>query len=107
MFKTISIMLAIFLLSTSVALAHCGRCGIGAERHEHSEEEAVIETGVINDRCPVMDGEVDNDAPYTVIYEGKKIGLCCSGCVAAFNKNPEKYYEKVLKNLEVKDESDD
>lgn len=105
MLRTIGMMLVILLVFTSVAMAHCGRCGIGTEKHEHSEEATLDEAGVINDRCPVMGGEVDDDAPYTVTYEGKKIGLCCPGCVSAFDKNPEKYYKKALKNREVRDEN--
>lgn len=39
--------------------------------------------------CPVMGGRVDKTL--YVDYEGKRVYLCCQGCVAAFKANPEKY----------------
>ncbi len=55
------------------------------------------ELEVINSDCPVMGGAVAKDTPYSVVYNGKKIGFCCNGCVSAFNAEPEKYMAKVEK----------
>lgn len=43
--------------------------------------------------CPVMSGKIDEK--YFVDYQGKRIYFCCSGCVAEFNKDPEKYLKKM------------
>ena len=59
-----------------------------------------IEAPIINTTCPVMGGKVSPDTEYRVEYEGMAIGLCCEGCVNAFNENPEEYYEKVMDELE-------
>ena len=49
--------------------------------------------------CPVMGGKIDPDLYYT--YKGKKIYVCCPGCIAAIKKNPEKYLKKVQKDIET------
>jgi len=55
--------------------------------------EAAEQCEVINSTCPVMGGEVDQDTPFKVEYEGQTIGFCCAGCIDAFNAAPEKYLE--------------
>jgi len=39
--------------------------------------------------CPVMGGKI-NKSLYAD-YNGKRVYFCCVGCVAPFNKEPEKY----------------
>lgn len=39
--------------------------------------------GTVNDNCPIMGGEVSEDAP-TVQWNGKTIGFCCAGCDQKF-----------------------
>ena len=46
--------------------------------------------------CPVMGGKTDKNV-YTD-YQGKRIYFCCSGCIADFKKDPDKY----LKQMEEK-----
>jgi YHS domain-containing protein len=43
--------------------------------------------------CPVEGGKIDKSV-YTD-YQGKRIYFCCSGCIAEFQKNPEKYLKKM------------
>jgi YHS domain-containing protein len=43
--------------------------------------------------CPVMGGKVDKSV-YTD-YQGKRIYFCCSGCIADFKKDPDKYMKKM------------
>ena len=43
--------------------------------------------------CPVMGGAIDKNI--FVEYKGKKVYFCCKGCVAAFQKEPEKYIAKL------------
>ncbi|MEN6308818.1 MAG: YHS domain-containing protein [Anaerohalosphaeraceae bacterium] len=40
--------------------------------------------------CPVMVGK-PIDKNLFVEYKGKKVYFCCKGCIAEFNKEPEKY----------------
>jgi len=70
--------------------------GYAVSQNEAAEKE------IINKICPVMGGGVDRDTPYTAEYKGKKIGLCCSGCITTFNADPEKYMQKLQKRCIIK-----
>jgi len=43
--------------------------------------------------CPVEGGPINKDI-YTV-YKGKKVYFCCAGCKPIFEKDPEKYVDKL------------
>ena len=90
---SISAVILITLLCLPLVLSYA-QCGIGHVLGSNKEGE------VINKICPVMEGGVDKDTPYKTEYNGKTIGFCCSGCVATFNANPEKYIEKLELDLE-------
>lgn len=47
-------------------------------------------SAVPNTVCPVMKGKPVK-AEYSVDYKGRKVQFCCKMCIAAFNKDPEKY----------------
>ena len=66
------------------------------EKHTHLEpkEENIID--LKNKKCPVMGGDTIEDA--FIIYEGKKIHFCCSGCDKTFLQDPEKYLKKLDTN---------
>ena len=46
--------------------------------------------------CPIsgdsIGGSMGNGE--TVVYKGKSVQLCCSGCVKKFGKDPDKYLAK-------------
>ena len=44
--------------------------------------------------CPVM-GEVITSKEHYVDYRGKRIYFCCAGCPEEFNRDPEKYFQKL------------
>lgn len=46
---------------------------------------------ILNDTCPVMEGEPVGDNPVVVEYEGRKINLCCKKCKRLFFEDPTKY----------------
>ena len=48
----------------------------------------------VNKKCPVS-GEDVNPKGKTVTYKGKVVGFCCDDCIDLFNKNPEKYADKI------------
>jgi len=43
--------------------------------------------------CPVMGGEVDKTQ--FVDYEGKRIYVCCGGCIDKIKKDPAKYVKQL------------
>jgi hypothetical protein len=42
--------------------------------------------------CPVMGGKINKDL--FVDVEGKRIYVCCGGCIGAVKENPDKYMQK-------------
>lgn len=53
---------------------------------------------MVQGKCPVM-GYAPNENLY-VDYQGKRIYFCCASCPEQFNKDPEKYMQK-LKEMGV------
>jgi hypothetical protein len=49
---------------------------------------------VANKKCPISGDDV-NPKGKTVVYKDKTVGFCCDDCVALFNKNPDKYADKI------------
>jgi YHS domain-containing protein len=43
--------------------------------------------------CPVLGGEIDKNL--FVDYKGKRIYVCCAGCINDVKKDPEKYIKKL------------
>ena len=64
-----------------------------------SGQKNVTQADPLNNKdCPVSNMPVGSMEPgASLIYKGKKIGLCCQGCEATFNKDPEVFYQKALK----------
>ena len=53
-------------------------------------------TGVYaNTRCPIMGGRVKPGKGGSAVYNGKKVGFCCPGCIPAWNRLTDK--EKAAK----------
>jgi YHS domain-containing protein len=47
--------------------------------------------------CPVSGEKLGGDMgePYTFVYQGQEVKLCCSMCKAKFEKDPAKYIKKI------------
>ncbi len=44
-------------------------------------------------KCPVMGGKINKDL--YVDHEGKRIYVCCKGCISKVKADPEKYIKKI------------
>jgi YHS domain-containing protein len=44
-------------------------------------------------QCPVLGNKIDKKV--FVDYHGKRIYFCCKGCIAQFEKDPDKYLKKM------------
>jgi YHS domain-containing protein len=75
------------ILIASVALAGALHAQKTAPKGKAAEKQQTM--------CPVMGGEVDKNV--FVDYKGKRVYFCCTSCVEEFNKNPEKYMNKMRK----------
>jgi YHS domain-containing protein len=60
----------------------------GTEAEKTNESELKLQT-----TCPVMGGEINRDL--YVDHEGKRIYVCCEGCIDQVKNNPEKYIDKL------------
>ena len=54
---------------------------------------------IIVSTCPVMDAKANLDGKY-IDYKGYRVYFCCDGCDDEFEKNPDKYIEKIKANPE-------
>ncbi|AQT69482.1 Cation efflux system protein CusB precursor [Anaerohalosphaera lusitana] len=69
----------------------------GAKLEVESDGEQIV--------CPVMGGKINKDI--FVEYKGKKVYFCCAGCPEEFQKNPEKYLDKLPQFSEEDTEAED
>ena len=53
----------------------------------------IEEVGKPQTHCPVMGGKIDSDLYVDV--NGKRIYVCCRGCISAIESNPDKYIERL------------
>ncbi len=72
-------------LATTMALAEDGHA-----QHAAGEHGAKI---VAQTTCPAMGGKINKEQ--YVDYEGKRIYVCCKGCIAKIQKDPKKYIQKM------------
>jgi YHS domain-containing protein len=75
-----------------VALALLLACIMPLAASQALAAKEKAQTGIVdvgNKICPVMGGAVDGKN--FAVYEGKRYGLCCSGCEKAFLSDPAKY----------------
>jgi len=95
------------------SVAGGGFCSVGTE-NESGRDKARPSTadtakGKPQTTCPVLGGEI-NKSLY-VDYQGKRIYVCCSDCIEAVKKNPEKYIKKLeeqgvtLENISIDKDS--
>lgn len=55
--------------------------------------------------CPVMAGKIDKKV--YADYQGKRVYFCCTGCLDAFKKDPEKYIKQLESEGVVPEKSPD
>jgi YHS domain-containing protein len=59
-----------------------------------TSQPASTQPAPANKKCPVTGEDVDAKGK-TVQYKGKTVGFCCDDCIDLFNKNPEKYADRI------------
>lgn len=61
---------------------------------QKNQGKKVVEKKLVPQKtCPVMGGEINKDL--YVDYKGKRIYVCCEGCLAKLKKDPEMYSKKL------------
>ena len=88
--SAIAMALLVVSVGTGYAGENCASCK-KAPTCATKEVAAVVAKKQTN--CPVMGGVVDKKL--FVDAEGKRIYLCCEGCIAPVKKDPKKYIAKL------------
>ena len=82
---TIVLVLVSLLLVGMVTLTGC--------KKKADSGEAAVSDATEQTMCPIMNAKI-NKSLFTE-YKGKKVYFCCAGCVGKFEKEPEKYLDKL------------
>ena len=81
------------LVTTVVAGVLIAGATIAAEERPHHPKQAEEAKIVAQAKCPVMGGKINKDL--YVDHDGKRVYVCCKGCIAAVKKEPQKYIKKL------------
>lgn len=87
------------LLTAIVALTGCEK---PEEQDTNGTQEVVaqdVQAQGNQTTCPVMGGAINKDL--YVDANGKRIYVCCAGCIEEVRKDPEKYIQKLAEKGEV------
>ena len=71
---------------------------------ETKENKQAVAKSNIQTTCPVMGGAINKNLYYD--YKGKRIYVCCSGCIESVKNDPEKYIAKLEKSGVVLEKTD-
>lgn len=79
-----------------IFLAGCG--GDEPQASVETDEPVTAQTAVLHPQttCPIMAGQPIDDALY-VDYDGKRIHVCCAGCIAIVEANPQAALDTLAK----------
>ena len=84
--------IAIALLAVSVGTSYAGENCASCKKDTKATKEVAVAVKP-QTTCPVMGGAIDKKL--FVDAEGKRIYLCCTGCIAPVKKDPKKYIAKL------------
>ena len=76
--------------SQAADCANCAGCIAAAAKSKPAATEVKVQT-----TCPVMGGKI-NKKQY-VDVKGKRIYVCCPGCIGTIKADPDKYIQKLEK----------
>jgi len=86
---TLSLMAA-SLLGGCCAVTELGRMAIGRSQ---KKTPGMTQAAGTQSRCPITGEPVNRDL--FVDHAGKRIYVCCAGCLAEVSRNPEKYVREL------------
>ena len=82
---------AAFILAIAAALASTCTLSAADEKAASKAKPYPLKTCIVADEA--LGG--DHGEPYTFVYKGQEIKLCCKSCLKDFNKEPAKYLKKI------------
>jgi YHS domain-containing protein len=90
-----------FIICTMI-LAPCGLL-LAAENNSGSgtDNVSIVKSQQVGNKiCPVTGEKIGEKDKVTYEYKGKIYNLCCSGCIEEFKKDPNKYIQKIEKEMD-------
>jgi len=81
-----------WMLACAVS-AHLTTAAFAADKADQAPAQTNAVAVKAQTTCPVMGGEVDKTQ--FVDYDGKRIYVCCGGCMAKIKKDPAKYVKQL------------
>ncbi len=91
--STIAIACLLVGFGTSSAQGKCASCTNCTMTAKSTTNDVVKAEVKLQTICPVMGGEVNKKL--FVDAEGKRIYVCCKGCIAPVKKDPKQYIAKL------------
>jgi len=88
-FRTALLLAGVLLLGLFVLQG----CKEKSEPAVPAETKEVASAAIEQTTCPVMEGAINKDI--FAEHKGKKVYFCCAGCKEKFEKEPEKYLDKL------------
>jgi len=88
--KTKHALIAGLIVAGLITAAGYCRAAEGQGHHAKEVEKPKI---TAQTTCPVMGGKINKDL--YVDHEGKRVYLCCRGCIDVVKKDPQKYIKKL------------
>lgn len=84
-----------FSITAALILSGIGTALSQSEKHTNDTEKTTTNPAAVKTQtlCPVMGGEVDKTL--FVDYEGKRIYVCCAGCITKLKKDAAKYVKQL------------
>ena len=91
------------MILTASAVVALSVLGAGCAKTATPAAEAAHKPGGTQKTCPVMGGDVN---PHLFVdAAGKRIYVCCEGCISAIKENPAKYIAQLEKQGVVLDKT--
>ena len=87
--RKLTLILSSLLLTIAVVMIGCTKSAPTAPAANNTSSAAAVEQTI----CPITGNPINKSV--FVEYQGKKVYFCCEQCKAKFQKDPEKYLNKL------------
>ncbi len=81
------------LLTSLVVLAACVLLPSAVAGEDNNTRQKTDKAVKLQATCPVMGGKINKDL--FVDHDGKRVYVCCKGCIGKVKADPEKYIKKI------------
>ena len=90
--------LMMFILAIFLTLSGCSSTSQDAHKHGAMQMDVQGSETKLQLTCPVMGGKIDKNLYVdtgSIDAEGKRIYVCCEGCLEKLKADPQKYFKQL------------